>query len=63
LIPARDRAALASALRALANDAALRDQFGQAARTTIEQEFSSLAMARQYLSHYRQIRHTKQEAA
>ena len=63
LIPARDRDALIAAIDTLAGDSTQRAAFGQSARLTIEQEFSSLAMAKQYLAHYRQLCPQKKEAA
>lgn len=63
LIPPRDRQALVDALQALGADPHLRHRYGQAARATIEQKFSAQAMARQYLSHYQQIRAPQREAA
>ena len=63
LIEARDRVALTAALRTMAADAARRGQHGRAARETIIRDFSALAMARQYLRHYREVSRPEREAA
>ncbi len=52
LVPPNDVAALAQALRTLAEDGGLRSRFGAAARQRVEAEFSLDRMAERYLALY-----------
>ena len=63
LIEPRSAPALTGALQSALAHAELRQKWGTAARQTIIQDFSALAMARQYLQHYRAIAEVKREAA
>jgi glycosyltransferase involved in cell wall biosynthesis len=56
LVPARDSAALAAALRALIDDAALRKRFGAAGRARAEREFASPIVIAQTLAVYAELR-------
>ena len=51
-VPVDDPDALAGAMARLAEDAALRDRFGQAARALVEAEFSAEAIGRQTVALY-----------
>jgi len=53
LVPARDPAALATALLGLARDAGMRHRLGAEARRAVEERFSLDRMIRQYLAVYR----------
>jgi glycosyltransferase involved in cell wall biosynthesis len=53
LVPARDSAALAEALRRLVADPALRERFGEAGRRRAEREFSLERFEREHLELYR----------
>ncbi len=53
LVPPGDSAALASALRLVTEDSALRKRLGAAARERAEREFTVEAMTRRYLAIYR----------
>lgn len=55
LVPARDAAALAQALRLLIEDAALRHRFGQRGREMAEKEFSAEKVAAETLALYREL--------
>lgn len=55
LVPARDAAALAAALRRLIEDPVLRRQFGMAGRKIAEREFSETAVSEQILGVYRTL--------
>ncbi len=55
LVPARDAAALAAALRLLIEDAALRRRFGQRGREMAVQEFSVVRVAEETLALYREL--------
>ena len=52
LVPPRDAASLAAAIRELLVDGALRTRYAEAARHTFENQFSARAMARQYEALY-----------
>jgi glycosyltransferase involved in cell wall biosynthesis len=56
LVPARDSAALAAALRALIDDPALRKRFGAAGRARAEREFASAIVIAQTLAVYAELR-------
>jgi glycosyltransferase involved in cell wall biosynthesis len=56
LVPARDSAALAAALRTLIEDAALRKRFGAAGRLRAEREFASPIVIAQTLAVYAELR-------
>jgi glycosyltransferase involved in cell wall biosynthesis len=56
LVPARDSAALAAALRTLIEDAALRKRFGDAGRGRAEREFASPIVIAQTLAVYAGLR-------
>jgi glycosyltransferase involved in cell wall biosynthesis len=53
LVPPRDSAALAGAIRRLVADPALRDQLGEAGRRRVEREFSLARFRREHLEIYR----------
>lgn len=55
LVPARDGAALAGALRRLAEDAGLRARLGAAARRDAEQDFSAVTVAAETAALYRRV--------
>ena len=63
LIEPRNQAALTAAIREVLADPVRRKQQAGAARETIVRDFSALAMARQYVQHYRQIVGRKRDAA
>ena len=53
LVPPRDSAALAGAIRRLVEDPALRDRLGAAGRQRVEREFSLARFQREHLELYR----------
>jgi glycosyltransferase involved in cell wall biosynthesis len=55
VVPPDDPPALAMAINALLNDAALRRQFGQAAQTRVRTEFSSEVMVRRVMDVYEEL--------
>ena len=63
LIPPRQTEAVSQALLETLADPARRLARGRAARETILRDFSSLAMARQYLGHYQDILQSRKAAA
>ena len=56
LVPVRDEASLASALKRLADDESLRHRLSQAARRRVESQFSWPAVTRQYLKLYSEVK-------
>lgn len=62
ITPEGDAAALAAAIRRLAESPALREQFGAAARQRIEQEIGWPPLARRYIRHFQRILGEKADA-
>jgi glycosyltransferase involved in cell wall biosynthesis len=55
-VPVDDVGALADAMARLAGDAALREQFGKAARALVEAKFSAEAIGKQTIALYDELR-------